>query len=204
MLAPMSEHHAHRAGRALATITVAAIAGGASGCSWLTVPRAPTPVPPPDAPLACTTARDAPIGDAALTAFLWATTVTLLACPGEDCRSVFAWSSVAASAVLGVATLLSTSYGFAQTRRCHEAHLTRERWREAALDPLVGTGGHPCRPPGPPPCDPGLECIVDRCAPASSSGGEGQPCALVPGTRSVRMCRAGLRCVQGTCVKVAP
>jgi hypothetical protein len=176
-------------------------AGPGAGCSWVFV--RPAPPPRSTAPLTCTTGRDAPVADASLAAFLWASTVTLLACPGKDCRSGLAWAAVAATAVGAIPAVLSSHFGFVETGRCREAWELREHWREAVQDPLAGARDHPCRPPGAAPCEPGLACVAERCVPPASRGGEGQPCLPVPGTR-VEMCHGGLRCTDGRCVRLAP
>ncbi|HEY3360159.1 MAG TPA: hypothetical protein VGQ83_43305 [Polyangia bacterium] len=187
--------------RLLVPALAAALAGPPAGCSWAFV--RPAPARRTAAPLACTTARDAPIADASGAAFLWASTAYLLTCFGDRCRSTAGWAAVGLTAALGLPAALSAGYGFSHVRGCREAHAVRERWLLAGQDPLAGALGHPCRAPDAPPCAAGLDCRAERCVPPAATGGEGQPCLRLPGT-AVEMCRAGLRCADGRCVRLAP
>ncbi len=144
------------------TVIALVLATATSGCSWALVRPPPAAPPPPEAPLECTTARDAPYGDVAMAGFMWASTIALLACFGEDCRSAFGWTAVGATAVLGVPAVLSAIYGYRHTGRCRALHVARERWRESLADPQSGAAGHPCRAVGPP-CRPGLACVRGTC-----------------------------------------
>ena len=95
----------------------ASLATSGTGCSWLYMTRAPSPVPSPERPVECTTSRFAPIADSAYAVFAAAAGGAVLA-GTSSCDQYCAGAFVAVSfAALLAASAVS---GFHDASRCDD------------------------------------------------------------------------------------